>query len=588
MKRIYPLLFLLSVLAGCQKNNDLQKDSGGILNVENKSYLIGASGGYIDIQVETNIQYVVSIPSDGMEWISATSAGTPGNEILRLVIRQNTNMDARSSVIRLAGKSGSPYAEIAVTQKGYVPRNQIFYTSNDGGKVIPGNTLNTFGPGFTITSNTYFDGKGVITFDGDITTVGNKAFCRCTNLKSIILPDGISSVGDSAFEGCTALLDISLPGELLTIGKYAFHECSSLTNLLIPSSVAEIGIYAFNSCEALTEITVPSGVPMIEQGVFSECTALRTVFLPNQISTIGNNAFSGCTSLTNISLPDQLVTIGENAFSNCTSLADVSIPASVTEIGNGAFTNCTAFTVLSIPSSVEKVGDYVASGCTCDFYVYPPKNATSDPLRGGGSNPVQGFRGYVIVPDDASFIPEGFGCDYNAKGYKGKYASEDNHCLIYNETLIDYTRGEGGSSYLTPKGIKRIGRYAFSGAYMQRVLSNLRISEGVEEIASEAFGFHYNDFEVIELPASLKTISSYAFADCAHIQYICCQAKTPPVMDNYFKFTTNRLKTIFVPEESVELYKEAMGWKTYGNRLYGVNWKDEDYSPVFSDDMWPY
>lgn len=310
--------------------------------------------------------------------------------------------------------------------------------------------------------------------------------------------------------------------------------------------------------------------------------------LPEDLTSIGSHAFFGCSSLTDITLPEPLTTIGDSAFNGCSSLSDLVIPAQVTSIGEDAFANCTGFTVLSIPSTVESVGDYVASGCTCDLYVYPPKTAHSDPLRDGGSNPLQGFCGYVIIPDDAEMIPEGFGCDYRAKGYKGKFASEDGHCLIYDGTLIDYTRANGSSSYQTPKGIKRIGSQAFGGVYMSLQLSNLRISEGVEEIASEAFGFHFNDFEVVELPASLKKISPMAFCDCAHIRYICCQAKTPPALESYFSFTSNELNTIYVPKESLELYQNAEGWKTYIKKLVGVEWKDEDDSPLFSDEMWPY
>lgn len=612
MKKI-GLIFSFSLLilfTCCQKHEDLQKDPNGFLNVESKSYFIGASGGCIDIPIETNMQYVVSIPSESRDWISTTPSSISAG-MLQLFIAKNSDTKSRSSVIKLTDNPGNTYAEVTISQKGYIPANQIFYTSTDDGKVIPASAQNQFGPGFTIISNTYLNGEGVITFDGDITMVGNSSFHNCSNLKTIILPDKITTVGNSAFSGCTALLDISLPSELLSIGQSAFKQCSSLTEITLPGSVTEIGRSAFESCVALTEMTIPESITLIEQGLFDGCSSLRDVFLHDGIASIGNYAFRDCSSLTGISLPDelsvigddafykctalaeltlpdQLSLIGESAFYNCTSLTAISIPGSVVEIGDFAFANCKSFTTLSIPASVEKVGDYVASGCTCDFYVYPPQNATCDPLRGGGSNPVQGFCGYVIVPDDATFIPEEFGCDCMAKGYKGKYASEDNHCLIYNGTLIDYARGDGGSSYMTPKGIKRIGREAFSGTYMVLVLSNLRISEGVEEISYNALGFHLNDFNVIELPASLKKIDANAFLDCAHLQYICCQAQTPPALERSFKFATNVLKTIYVPEESVAKYQQAEGWNVYGNRIKGATWKDEHDSPIFSDEMWPY
>ena len=162
-------------------------------------------------------------------------------------------------------------------------------------------------------------------------------------------------------------------------------------------------------------------------------------------------------------------------------------------------------------------------------------------------------------------------------GYKGKYASADNHCLVYEGTLIDYVRGDGKSSYQTPEGIRRIGRNAFSGAYMYLALTNLRLSEGVEEIAEDGFGFHFNDFKVIELPSTLKSIGADAFADCQHIRYICCQALTPPLMEGTAGLQASNmqtLETIFVPEESEELYRNAGGWSVFAGKIHGTTWPD--------------
>ena len=110
----------------------------------------------------------------------------------------DTAVTSRTSSVSLLDRDDNVLAEIFITQNGNIPRNQIFYTSSDNGKVLPATSQNVFGPGFTITSNTYFGGQGIITFDGDITTVGEMAFSGCANLKSVILPeDGVYSPGKS-------------------------------------------------------------------------------------------------------------------------------------------------------------------------------------------------------------------------------------------------------------------------------------------------------------------------------------------------------------------------------------------------------
>ena len=145
----------------------------GILTA-GSSYSIGAAGGNIDVRVETNVQYDVSIPANDREWLSVSSSRATHTETLRFAVGENPSASARSSSVELKDNTGLR-AVIVITQRGNVPRNQILYTSTDGGKVVPSSAKDTFGPGFTIVSNTYFDGQGAITFDGDITASGRQS-----------------------------------------------------------------------------------------------------------------------------------------------------------------------------------------------------------------------------------------------------------------------------------------------------------------------------------------------------------------------------------------------------------------------------
>ena len=195
------------------------------------------------------------------------------------------------------------------------------------------------------------------------------------------------------------------------------------------------------------------------------------------------------------------------------------------------------------------------------------------------------FIGYVIIPE--SLLHQAGGRS-SIGGFKGKYASEDRHCLIWNETLIAYVRADGKECYLGTKGIKKIGKYAFKGVY-RYAMCFVRLSEGIEEIADYAFYWHINDFNGIELPGSLKKIGRSVFNDCLHVQYICCQATVPPAVDGDFDFYySDKIKAIYVPEPSVELYKEADGWSEHASKIEGYTWHSEESSPLFTVDLWPY
>lgn len=88
-----------------------------------------------------------------------------------------------------------------------------------------------------------------VVFEGDITTIGNYSFYRCTRLTSITIPNSVISIGTGAFLDCTGLKEITMPDDsnfkLHSIGAYAFENCRSLKSITIPSSVQSIGEHAF-------------------------------------------------------------------------------------------------------------------------------------------------------------------------------------------------------------------------------------------------------------------------------------------------------------------------------------------------------
>ena len=121
--------------------------------------------------------------------------------------------------------------------------------------------------------------KDLVIPDG-ITSIRGMAFIGCSSLTSIMIPNSVTSIGGSAFAKCSGLTSVTIPNSVTSIGYRAFAECNELSSLLIPSSVTSIGSYAFNGCEDLVRIVSCSKVPpTCESGTFSS-KAYCTVWVP--------------------------------------------------------------------------------------------------------------------------------------------------------------------------------------------------------------------------------------------------------------------------------------------------------------------
>ena len=91
-----------------------------------------------------------------------------------------------------------------------------------------------------------------------ITKIGNKAFYKCRNITSVIIPDTVTEIEDGSHDAQTGLFygafmysgitSIEIPKNVTKIGDVAFCGCRNITSITIPDSVTELGDYAFSEC----------------------------------------------------------------------------------------------------------------------------------------------------------------------------------------------------------------------------------------------------------------------------------------------------------------------------------------------------
>ena len=81
-----------------------------------------------------------------------------------------------------------------------------------------------------------------------VTSIGDNAFCNCSSLTSVTIPNSVTSIGDYAFYWCSGLTSVTIPNSVTSIGDRAFDTCCDLTSVTIPNSVTSIGFQAFQNC----------------------------------------------------------------------------------------------------------------------------------------------------------------------------------------------------------------------------------------------------------------------------------------------------------------------------------------------------
>ena len=259
--------------------------------------------------------------------------------------------------------------------------------------------------------------NSVIPNDGSVKIICNSAFYGCSDLTSVILPDGVISIDNMAFANCSSLASVNLPDSITSIGGYAFEYCSSLTSIVIPDSVTSIGGGAFYDCSGIKSLTIGDGVSYIEASMFYKCHPesltigsglakieeemlyglhLKSIevdddnqnyrcignclieietgllikgfdnsVIPNDgsVTSIGNSAFYGCSGLKSINIPDSVTSIGHDAFMNCTRLTFVNIPENVTEIGHQAFYGCSGLISVVLHNGLTTID--LSTFCSC-------------------------------------------------------------------------------------------------------------------------------------------------------------------------------------------------------------------------------
>ena len=474
-----------------------------------------------------------------------------------------------------------------------------------------------------------------------IDSIGTYAFNACTSLTNVIIPNSVTVVEEYAFNFCKGLKEVTIGKRVVDIGDGVFRECDSLVVvnshmenpkpinqntfknyegvvLNVPigtkdkykytsywskftkicesfgdAGVVETGcdglifivyknqgVAAVKSSYALTEsLIIPDEIELdgslykvtgIHMQAFSNDNSILSLALGKNVKSIGESAFSGCKKLSKITFNDELKYIGGSSF-NSTAISELNLPDSVEYIGGGAFLYCSNLADINLNKNIKSIGERVFNNTL--WY----------------KNQADG----LIYKDDILFEHKG-------------------DCNIYESLEVkDGTRIVAGKAlrnvYCTrvvlPNSLEYICRGAF---YKCSSLETINIPDNVEMIDTVAFKecrflnskikitkahvmasafYECENLTEVEFGEEVKFLGINAFYGCRQMKAIMCYAWNPPICgENTFGEINKETCKLYVPDGTLELYRNADVWKDFVNILeissLGVEDLVEDDTPI--------
>lgn len=405
-----------------------------------------------------------------------------------------------------------------------------------------------------------------VTLSSGVTSIGFHAFYNCSNMTSIVLPEGLTSIGGGAFNTCSSLESITLPESLLTVGDDAFLHCDSITSLHIPAALTSFGGSGSYStpCLSLMAYTVDPGnlyYSTDAEGVLFNKEGTRLLsypagregayVIPDGTTAIESFAFWNCPGVVSVEMPDSLQTISVSAFLNCSALTAAIIPDGVTSIGSNAFKgNADGFTVTcGVGSCADK---WCADNGIARIYF---RNGTLS-------------SGFTWEQDDSNAL---------VISGTGELTVTDNEL----KTLVDAFSVE---EVIISSGITHIGEKAF---YNCAGIKEVTLPDGITGIGRMAF-YHCEDLYAINMPEGITSIGGYAFAGCLKL-YDFYLPDSLLTVGNDALLNCNSLPSIYIPPQ-VSYFGDSGFHSTpcHGSNQYIVNannpYFDTDTNGVLYDE----
>ena len=356
------------------------------------------------------------------------------------------------------------------------------------------------------------------------------AFYGNKNIRSIVLPTSVKRIGRQAFREMQLMYStLELPEGVTSIGEWAFgYNDYNGVELIVPNSLDSIGEFAFYNCAYSCEFKMTDNLKYIAPYAFGNGnwdvpSHMRGVFhLSSNLKEINNDIFtyfgSNGSITGEIEIPQGIKSIGDNAFRGIAfqNRIKLSFPVGLKSIGSEAFSG-QRFAGITFNDDLEEIGYECFFDASIPFQISIPSQLRKIESRAFWHS---GIKGELVIPEN---------------------------CLNIGD-----------------------------GAFALTEITKLTLPSKLEYIHDEAF-ISMRLLVELTIPKYVNYIGDYALSGCTALQTIVCLNPIPPTLgDNPFGpgggYSYHEESSVFfdkcvleVPEQSIELYRNADGWKQFKN-----------------------
>lgn len=397
-----------------QKQND-------VISLSTDLIKSNSNGGNYQIEVTSNIDYDVQIPTEHQDWVkfsNRTKAISTNN--IEFTIAPNLNYDKRECDIYIIPKNGivteslAPSLHILQLPKSLIELDKLQETfPKEGGNAI-----------FLLTTNTEYEVVIDKTYSWiKLDKIENaqakvqKLYISVSETETprtgvVLIKDknsdliqelSITQTNKSASKSVEvqtagtlfSLIDESEKYQITSLtvsGRLNSNDISFINDLLLKSKGGKGKIIAVDLYNTLIDKSYGTDEE-IDKSMFGN-TLIKNIILPKYTRSIGWDAFRNCIQGLTIQIPSKISYIGASAFNYCTSLKTITFEGnSLTHIDNWAFSDCPIKSIY-IPASVIQIG-WGAFSCPQLQEIHM---LGENPPTVGNSSPFANFNATLYVP----------------------------------------------------------------------------------------------------------------------------------------------------------------------------------------------